>query len=178
MRTTVSCLALLSALAAPAAAQSPPEAQRAEMKNMDFLLGEWDGTGWVELRPGQRQPFTIHESAQSKLDGLALLLEGLGKSRTPEGKERITHHALATVAYDQQARGYRISAYRVGGGFVSGDVRVAGTTMTWGFTDPRAGEIRFTIVVDGKGQWDESGEASRDGGKSWHPFLHMTLHRR
>jgi hypothetical protein len=170
-------VAVLWSLPRVAAAQPPDGGEREEMRRVDFLIGQWDGEGWVELGPGQRKPFTIHEAVQSKLDGLALLLEGQGKSRGPDGKERVTHRALATVVYEPQARAYRMSAYRAGGGLIDSDVNVNGQTMTWGYTDPRAGQIRFNIRLDGKGRWVETGEASRDAGKTWHQFLEMTLHR-
>ncbi len=48
-------------------------------------------------------------------------------------------------------------------------------TIVWGFTDARAGDIRFTIQLSEKGQWLELGELSRDTGKTWIQFFEMTL---
>jgi hypothetical protein len=174
----VRAVLLVVSLLLPRMAAAQAETERAEMKKVEFLVGEWDGEGWVAFGPGQRKTFTIHESVQPKLDGLVVLLEGLGKSPSPDGTQRITHHALATLAYDPQARVYRLSAYREGNGFIAAQARVGAKSLIWGFTDPRAGDIRFTIRLDDQGRWTETGEASRDGGKSWHQFLDMTLHRR
>src|SRR5689334_7775562 len=100
------------------------------MAKLAFLVGEWDGEGWVALGPGPRKTFAIHESVQRKLDGLVLLLEGLGRSPGADGTERITHHALATLAYDARAHGYRLSAYREGSGFTAGDAQLGAAAKT------------------------------------------------
>ena len=168
-------LAVSFLLPRPAAAQA--DAERAEMKKMEFLMGEWDGEGWAAFGPGPRKTFTIHESVQRRLDGLVFVLEGVGRSPSPDGKGRTTHQALATVAYDARARVYRLSAYREGSGFITAEAKLATDSLIWGFRDERAGDIRFTIRLDDKGRWTEAGETSRDGGKSWHQFLQMTLHR-
>jgi hypothetical protein len=171
-------LLLVMSLLLPRTAAAQAEPERTEMKKVEFLVGEWDGEGRVASGPGQPKTFTIHESVQRKLDGLAILFEGLGKSPSPDGTERITHHALAMLAYDPGARVYRLSAYREGGGFIAAEAKVGAKSLIWGFSDARAGDIRFTIRLDDKGKWTEAGEASRDSGKSWHKFLDMTLHRR
>ncbi len=54
--------------------------------------------------------------------------------------------------------------------------RVSENTLVWGFENPRAGTIRFTIKLNEKGQWFEIGEISRDG-KAWQKFFKMTLSR-
>ena len=51
LATLLLCLALpLAALA-----QVPGQAQRGEMKKLDFLLGQWQGDGWFDLGQGQRR---------------------------------------------------------------------------------------------------------------------------
>jgi hypothetical protein len=168
---------LVACFLLPRLAAAQAETERAEMKKVEFLVGEWDGEGWVAFGPGPHKTFTIHESVQRRLDGLVVVLEGVGRSPGPGGQERITHQALATVAYDPRARVYRLSAYREGSGFTNAEAKVATNSLIWGFSDPRAGDIRFTIRLDDQGRWTETGETSRDGGKSWHQFLEMTLHR-
>src|SRR4051794_2431812 len=62
-------------------AQAPASGQRAEMKNLDWLAGQWKGVGWIQMGPQGRKEFTQTETVQSKLDGLVLLIEGEGKSK-------------------------------------------------------------------------------------------------
>lgn len=45
----------------------------------------------------------------------------------------------------------------------------------WGFEDPRAGRIRFTLDID-EHEWHEVGARSVDGA-TWEPFLEMRLER-
>jgi hypothetical protein len=51
----------------------PPdvEAQRAAMKKLGFLVGEWSGEASVLRGPGQFVELAQTESAQFKLDGLS-----------------------------------------------------------------------------------------------------------
>jgi hypothetical protein len=170
-------LLLAVSLLVPGLPAARAESVQAEMKSVEFLVGEWTGEGWVISGPGGRKTFTIHESVQRKIDGRVLLLEGLGKSPGPEGKERISHQALSMLAYDPEAHVYRLSAYREGSGFIAAEATASDHALVWTFKDARAGDIRFSIRLDDKGQWSEVGEASSDGGKRWHQFLAMTLHR-
>lgn len=171
-------LLLSCALAAPAIAQGPPPptAQLAEMKKLDFLIGQWKGDGWIEFGP-QRRTFTETESVQRKQDGLLLLIEGLGKSKVPGGEQEMTvHEALALVFYDLPTKSYRFHAYRAGY-FTDSDFKVAEKGFEWGFREPRSGgTIRFTMKLNEAGQWFEIGEISQDG-KTWHKFFEMTLQR-
>ena len=63
-------LALFSLAAALSAqAPGPPAAQLAEMKKLDFLVGQWQGAGWMEFGPGQRREFTGAENVETKAGG-------------------------------------------------------------------------------------------------------------
>jgi len=172
--------ALLIFLALPLSlsAQSPPASgQMAEMKKLHFLVGQWNGTGWNEFVPGQRGTATITETVQSKLDGTVLLLEGLGKAKVgAQGKEAVVHHALGVIAYDQQAKLYRLRSYLADGRSVDAEAKFVGEAFEWGFEIPRMGKIRYTIKLNDKGEWFEVGDMSQDG-KTWRRFHEMTLQR-
>ena len=153
-------------------AQSHAPAQSPEMKKLNFLLGKWRGEGWIEFGAGQRRTFTESETVESKLDGLVLVIEGLGKN-----KDGATiHNAFAVASYDREGKVFRWQAYRGDGNQMSAEPKVGENSLVWGFRDPRAGEIRFTISLNEKGQWFEIGEMSRDG-KTWRKFFEMTLSR-
>ncbi|MDX1644311.1 MAG: hypothetical protein R3244_08150, partial [Thermoanaerobaculia bacterium] len=40
------------------------------------------------------------------------------------------------------------------------------------------GMTRYTMQLDDRGRWVETGQISRDGGETWHAFFGMTLTRR
>lgn len=171
-------LMLLSLLPVTAAAQHTHQpSQPAEMKKLDFLVGQWKGEGWMEFGPNDRRTFTINESVQRKVDGTVLLIEGLGTTRMPGKPEEIpVHKAFAIVDYDAKAKLLRLRAYRAGAGSIDTQPQVGENSLIWGFRDARAGEIRFTIKLNEKGQWFEIGEFSSDG-KTWRKFMEMTLNR-
>ena len=170
-------IVMLMSLAFPALAQPQGASNSSEMRKLDFLVGEWEGDGWIEFGPGQRHTFKQKESVQSKVGGHALLIEGLGKGKLQnEGEERVVHSAFAIVSYDKDAKRFRFLAWRATGDSVDADVTVAEKSLVWGFRDPRAGQIRFTIKLDSAGRWFEIGEASRDG-QTWNKFFEMTLQR-
>src|SRR6266446_6434756 len=107
--------ALLLVLTATVAAlaQAPPPSQKPaqEMKKIDFLVGNWEGNGWMEIQ-GQKTSFTSNEKVQSKLDGTILTIEGLHKSKT-DG--HVVHNAFAVISYDERANGYRFISHLVDG---------------------------------------------------------------
>lgn len=170
-------LILLLVLPILAAAQMAAPSPAAEMKKLDFLVGQWKGEGWMEFRPGQRETFKINENIQRKVDGAVLLIEGLGTTKKPGQSEEVPiHKAFAIVEYDVRAKHFRFRAYRAGSGSVDVEPQVGENTLSWGFHDERGGEIKFTIKLNDKGQWFEIGEYSSDS-KTWHKFLEMTLSR-
>lgn len=146
-----------------------------EMRRLAPLVGEWEGTGWVQLGPNGRQPFTVHESARWAAGGTVLVLDGLGLTKLDDGSERPAHEAFAVVSWDPAGGRYRMRAYRAGAGEVEDTPTVSDGGLVWGFSDPRGGRVRFTLSFDDRG-WHEVGELSPDG-VTWRPFLEMHLER-
>jgi len=75
-------IALLCISSVAALAQTPASGQRVEMKKLDWLVGHWKGTGWMQMGPQGRKEFTITETVEGKLDGLVLVIEGQGNPMT------------------------------------------------------------------------------------------------
>ena len=174
MRTLVMVLALL-ALASPAGAQAPANAAEA-LRQLAFLHGTWRGEGVTQMGPGREERAHVLETAQPKLNGDVLLVEGVGYRGTPGGADyQVVHHAMGVVSYDTRRGGWALRAYR-GGGWVDADVTVANGEMVWAFDQPGAGRIRYTIRLDAEGRWHEVGERSPDG-QQWHRFFEMRLTR-
>src|SRR5437867_2254331 len=115
MKILVASLILLC-LSLPVLPQTSISIQRDEVKKLAFMVGQWKGAGWFEYAPGQRSAFVITETIQSKLDGLALLIEGVGKSKIDgKGEGDTIHQALAVLSYDDKARRYRFLTHTAEG---------------------------------------------------------------
>lgn len=144
-------------------------AQREHMDKLDWLVGEWQGSGWMMFGPGQRHEFNQREWVHRKLDGLLLTIEGLGEA---EG-EGVVHRAFAVVDYEDGAGKYRFTAYNRGLRIES-EAKVGENRMEWGMRSPQGGHIRYRLWLTENGEWHEVGEFSPDG-ERWNQFFEMTL---
>jgi len=167
---------LLGSLAASAFGQNV-SVQRDEMKKLSFLLGNWQGEGWIILAGGKRETFRQTERIVSKLDGTAILIEGEGKSRVGETQQQATmFQSLAIINYDETNKRYRFVSQTTQGRYGESEARLIDGGMEWGFRVPQGGRIRYTIKLTDKGEWFETGEFSADE-KAWRKFHEMTLKR-
>jgi hypothetical protein len=175
MKKTVAVLILLAGPAL-ALAQTQSAGNSAEMRKLDFLLGAWEGEGWMDFGPGQRRAVKVKESVQGKAEGSVLTLEGLGKAKPPgKDEEAVVHNAFGLIWRDAEAQRFRMLSWRAGRA-MDADITVGEKSLIWGFRDQRSGQIRFTIKLDEDGRWFEIGEISRDG-TSWNKFFEMRLKR-
>lgn len=179
MRTVFFLLAacLFSAPSASAQTTASSDAD-SPMDPLAFLAGEWEGEGWMMVGPNQRHTFVQKEHVETRLDGNLMLIEGLG--RASEDTSRVVHHAFAVVSYNAADGLYVMRAHRANGAgtqSIDAEATVEDGAFVWGFDDPRAGTIRYTIREDADGRWFEIGEMSRDGGATWFQFFEMTLER-
>lgn len=163
---------------APAGDPIRLDEQREAMARLDDWVGEWQGTGWAMGRAGRRQQTAIRETVESKLGGLAILVQGLGTTPHPEtGEETVTHDALGVVTYDPHGDRYLFRYYSAEGRSGETELVPVEGGWRWGFTAPGGGpEVRFTIEL-GATTWRERGEVSMDGGESWFPMLEMSLQK-
>jgi hypothetical protein len=177
MRIAAALIAFMTIASAAHAQMQPPPLE--EMKKFEFLAGDWEGTGWMAFGPGQRQESRVEEHAEYKLGGAVLVLEGVGCTGEPgTGSERIVHNAFGVVSYDRHKGDYTMRAYRGDGQFVDAWIKPGDNGLTWGFDVPGMGAMRYTLVINEKGQWHEVGEMSRDSGANWNQFFEMTLDKK
>ena len=170
------CLAL--SVAAQAQTEKPKEnmqmpnaqaeSKRAEMKKLDALVGQWSGTGWIQREQG-KENFAGTETVQRKIGGLALLVEGNFKDK--DGA--VVHETLAVLSPNSKTKNYDFRTYLASG--ISGEHEFKTTERgwQWGFTFPN-GAIRYDIRIENE-TWIETGEMSRDGGKTWMKIFEMNL---
>jgi hypothetical protein len=150
--------ALMVGFSLSGAAQQPMgpniDAQREAMKKLSFLVGHWSGPVTVTRGPGEPLHLTQTEDVEYKLEGLVMLIEG--RSTGTDGKAQF--EALATIAYDDVAKAYRIRAYN-GGRYLDTELTVHGDGFAWGF-DAGPAKVRNTMHLTAKGEWQETTEVA------------------
>jgi hypothetical protein len=146
---------ILLAAPVPAFAQIHSAANSAEMRKLDFLLGAWEGEGWMDFGPGRRHATKVKESAQGKAEGSVLTFEGMGKARAPgKDEELVVHSAFGIVWYDGEAKRFRMMAWREGRS-VDADITVGEKSLVW------ASEISASDKFASRSNWTRPDGGSR-----------------
>ena len=106
------------------------EAQRTAMKKLEFLVGDWSGEATVLRGPGQFAEMAQTESAHFKLDGLVLMIEGVGRTKI-DGK--LALQALGLISFDDETGTYKMRAFN-DGRWLETDVKLADgeKSLSWG----------------------------------------------
>jgi hypothetical protein len=166
----------LLALLVAAAVQQPPRApdvnaQRQAMKKLGFLIGEWAGEGRMLRASGEWIEFNQTEHAEYKLDGLLLVIEGVGRAKT-DGQPLLQAYGIAS--YDDATHTYYMRAFN-DGRWLETDTVLAdnGKELTWGFT---VGDIRTKSILrlTNAGEWTESHEITM-GTQPPKKFMELTV---
>lgn len=127
-------------------------AQHAAMQKLRFLIGEWSGEARVFRGAVEPVELLQSERAEYKLDGLLLLIEGIGRNKA-DGKAAL--QALGIVSFDDEAMTYRMRAFN-DGRYLETEMKLAadGRGLSWGFV---LGEIRTSSVLrlNEQEQWTE-----------------------
>ena len=165
---TVLILALVILFVIPSFSQSSEtdSISKANISQLEFMVGNWKGSGWMMGRDGQKSEFDQTEKIQFKLDSTMVLIEGLG---TSQGK--VIHNALALLTYNKEENKLAFRSYMQNG--QSGDfpAELIDGKLFW-YPNPN---VRYIIWTTGEDQWYETGEFKR--GESWTQFFEMTLDR-
>lgn len=159
-------LVFLASMANGQSSETDLAAQTA-VKKLNFLIGEWKGTGWMMGQDRVKRTFEQTEKVQLKLDSTAILVEGLGKS---DGK--VVHDALAVITYAGKSGQYDFQSFLPSGQKGTFKSELKEGVFYWYPTD----FIRYIIQINDKGQWFEIGEFNQ--GDNWYPFFEMTLDRK
>ena len=125
------------------------------MKTLSFLVGKWAGEARLLRGPEQWVTVAQTEEAQYKLDGLILVIEGVGRTATESSP---LLQALAVISYDDQTATYRMRAFN-DGRFLESEVKLldGGKGIKWGFS---LGEVKTssTLRITDEGDWTEAAE--------------------
>ncbi|MEO7453390.1 MAG: hypothetical protein ABIV13_01350 [Fimbriimonadales bacterium] len=160
------------ALLFPQFPQGPSAVELEAMKKLDFMVGNWEGVGWMMLPEG-REVFKGTENVQKKLQGKALLIEGKFAD-TKDG--RIVHETMAIVTYDEAKKKYVFQTYlfnRPGGVF---DLNVKPNGFTWAIDVPNVTRADYDMNLV-NGEWVEKGSVTLPNGQK-HEFLEMRLKKK
>lgn len=153
---TFSLLLTLNLVTMAQTPQTPNiEAQRTAMRKLDFLVGEWSGQASAARGPGVVTELNQTESAQFKLDGLVLMIEGVGRTKS-DGS--LALQALGLISFDDASGSYHMRAYN-DGRWLETEVKLldGGNGMSWGFS---LGDIstKSVLRINDKGEWTELAE--------------------
>jgi hypothetical protein len=149
------------------------EAQRTAMKKLSFLIGKWSGEASALRANGQFVDLAQTEEAQFKLDGLVLMIEGVGRTKSDD---RLALQALGLISFDDASGTWWMRAFN-DGRWLESEVKLAGggDAITWGFT---LGEIktRSELRINEKGEWTEQAELTVGAG-SPQKLMDLTVRR-
>jgi len=122
------------------------------MRKLGFLVGKWTGEARIFRGAGEPLELVQTEEAEFKLNGLVLMIEGIGCNAV-DGKAAL--QALGLISFDDESGTYRMRAYN-DGRYLETEVKLAenGIGMMWGFT---LGEIRTSSLmrISEPGDWTE-----------------------
>ena len=106
------------------------------MKKLDFLIGQWAGEARLLRGPTESLELLQTEEAQYKLDGLIVVIEGIG--RTKSGGQPLLQ-AFGIISYDDESGTYRLRAFN-DGRFLESQMKLLqeGQGMTWGLLSERS----------------------------------------
>lgn len=145
------------------------EAQRAAMRELDWMDGTWRGEAIVQT-PRGRLTITQTERVGSRLGGTIKTVEGSGtnKDGTP------AFGAFAVISFDAQTRKYAFRSYAHGrsGTF---PIEVGEGVSVWETPAGPGAIMRYTIRLE-RGKWHEVGERIA-AGKPATVLFEMTLGR-
>ena len=167
------CLMFVGMISIESLAQPSETVAKEKMKSLASWAGHWQGESSIQMGPGEPKKSKVDEHLEYKLDGTVLLIEGVGKS-IPENK--IVHHALGVVSFDQSTNEYRLNSYLKDGRNAQAWLKIIeDNKYQWGFDTPN-GKIKYSITIDpAKKTWNEIGEISNDNGVTWLKFFEMNL---
>lgn len=161
----------IPAAAAPPAYTPPDTAEQAEkIGALEFLAGEWEGSGWTLTAQNAKVEFRQSEEIEFILGRKALTIHGMGRTPDAAPDAAPEFEAFAVVSWDDKADAYRFRSYSSGHvGDFDAELRAPGV-FAW-----RMPSVEFVIDIKGDA-WIEKGWRTLPDGKQFQ-FFEMTLTR-
>ncbi len=140
-----------------------PEIQE-RMKQLSFLEGKWEGSGWRLAQDQKKYTFNQTEDVSFQRSGTHLQIEGIGIS---DGK--VVHHAIAMISPTKDENRFEFASYLQSGQKGNFKAEMKEGKFYWYPNE----QVRYIITLNEKGQWFEIGEYNM--GDRWFQFFEMTL---
>jgi hypothetical protein len=163
------CLPCVADPAAQPYSEPDMNAQIAAMAKLSFLLGDWQGNGYIDTARG-RVEFHQTEKISMRQQGALLSIEGRGSAPSAPADAKPQFEADALLSFDDAGREYRFYAFAQGRSGTFKAELAGPTTLRW-----YPGPVRYTISIE-SGQWHEIGERP-DAKGDFVKFFEMTLQR-
>ena len=117
----------------------PDSLSRAMVAKADFLVGRWEGDGWVLTRQGGKQVFQQTEVVAMELGGTLMTIRGRGRQGS-----RTTHDAFGIVTYSKKDSALSIQTFHANGRGGVFSCQAENGRFTW-FPDSLT---RFIIILN------------------------------
>lgn len=126
--------------------------QRAAMKKLGFLVGQWAGTARLLRGPGPPVELSQTEEVAYRLDALVLVIEGIGRE-TPDGRAAL--QALGFISYDDESETYVLRAFN-DGRYLKTELRLTDDEngILWGFAFEGI-RTNSVLRINEEGDWTE-----------------------
>jgi len=176
---TAICALALCFIATGAGAQTPVrdlDAQRAGMSALGSLHGRWLGQGERFLPDGKTYRFTQTMIIEPRSSGLVLTISGQSLQQGEALEHRPGTGSFAVVSFDERTRAYLLRSFGFGEMVEAKAELIAPNVFRW-TTAAGSALLRFTIDLTQPGIWNELGERSGDGGKTWSPTNALVAYR-
>ncbi len=161
-------------------AQQGGDEQRAAMARFDWLVGDWEGSGWVDRGSGRSEFFST-ERVRRAAGGAVITIEGVHYSKTGQTRGAVVHDAFAVISFDPQSRGYRFGSHLSTGQSGVFDMTASEREFAWRLPigdNGERGRVECSAKLDADGRWVETGRFCPPQGECRPPSFHMELTRR
>lgn len=175
-KSTLKTIFILASVCYSVMMGNPLEAQtgttnKEKMAPLSIWVGQWKGEGWSVDETRQRTTFTVEEDIQWKLDGRAILAEGIGKNK-PNGE--VGFHSLGMLYYNNEKGTFEMNSILDDGTMVLARANFnADGQFVWFFDIPGGAKIEYTITLT-ETTWNEKGAYILPSGQVY-PILEMNL---
>lgn len=149
--------------------------QRGAMQRLADWVGEWQGSGWVETRPGETARFTGTVSVEYRVDDLVMLVDSEFVAADGPVKGQVVSNSLEVIWFDSDLSKFQVETHAGVARHGTHDGTFEDATLSWQRSGrDRDNETRYSIkVVDGR--WVQIGERRANDQAPWRKTLEIEL---
>ncbi len=148
------------------------EVERAALGKLEYMIGNWEGDGWMLSDSGSRLTFWVKEYYLYRGDKDLMDMEGRFGGILPDGTRLPeSDYALGLMFYDSKSREYRMWHYGNGRVFtVAVNTNLESRKSFYILKNARGEQSRFSFAIDKEGVWTSKREILKPD-STW--FLNM-----